>query len=113
MIGRSTDPSMPVLSGEKQTKAMLGLQKELFDTYESAGRAWLDRVKTEVDFWSDLATKLSSSHSAPEAMETYEKGFAERMQMAAEDGKRLSEDCQKIMHKFTESMAAGWPTGNS
>jgi len=105
---------MQAMTGKKQTEAMLGLQKELFDTYEQASHAWLARVKTEVDFWSDLATKLSSSHSAPEALEAYEKGAAQRMQMAADDGKRMSEDCQKIMHKWTESLTAGWPTtGNT
>jgi hypothetical protein len=33
--------------------------------------------------------------------------------MAAEDGRRLSEECQKIMQKFTRPMSSGWPTGST
>jgi len=68
--------------------------KELVDAYEQASRTWLARVKSEVEFWSDLTTKLGAAHSAPEALETYQKSAAQRMQMAADDGRRLSEDCQ-------------------
>jgi hypothetical protein len=45
------------------------LQKEIVDVYEQASRAWLVRVKSEVDLWSDLAGKLTASHSFPEAHE--------------------------------------------
>jgi hypothetical protein len=114
MATNSTDTSMPFFKlGKEQTDTMLGMQKEVLDAYEQASRAWLARVKSEVDFWSDLATKLSATRSAPEALETYQKSAAQRMQMAAEDGRRLSEDCQKIMHKMTGSLTNGWPTGST
>jgi Phasin protein len=114
MSAKPTDGSTPFFGmGKQQTDAMLGMQKELLDAYEQASRAWLARVKSEVDFWSDLASKLSASRSAPEAMEAYQKSAAQRMQMAAEDGRRLSEDCQKIMHKMTGSLTNGWPTGST
>ena len=40
--------------GKRQTDAVLNLQKELLDTYEEASRAWLSRVKSEVELWSNL-----------------------------------------------------------
>jgi len=114
MASKETDTSMPLfMLGKEQTDAMLGMQKEVLDAYEQASRAWLARVKSEVDFWSDLATKLSATRSAPEALETYQKSAAQRMQMAAEDGRRLSDDCQKMMHKITGSLSNGWPRGGS
>jgi hypothetical protein len=34
------------------------------------------------------------------------------MQMAAEDGQRMSEECQKILQTFARPLANGWPTGS-
>jgi hypothetical protein len=98
--------------GKAQTEGMLNLQKQLLETYEHASRAWLDRVKSEVDLWSKLGAKLTVTHSAPEAMEVYQKFIAERMQMAAEDGKRLFNECQNIAQKIAGSLNGGrWAGG--
>jgi hypothetical protein len=85
----SNRPSDFSAFGKAQTQGMLNLQKELLETYEQASRAWLDRVKSEVELWSRLGAKLTATRSVPEAMETYQKCVAERVQMAVEDGKRL------------------------
>jgi len=52
------------------------LQKELFEVYEQASRAWLDRVKSEMALWSELSTKLSATRSVPEALGVYQKCVA-------------------------------------
>jgi hypothetical protein len=99
---------------QEGSEAMVNMQKELLDVYEQASRAWLARVKSEVDLWSDLATKLSATRSMPEALESYQKFVTQRMQMAAEDGRQLVEDCQKMTQKMTRSLSAtGWPTTSS
>jgi len=101
-------------SAQEGSEAMVNMQKELLDVYEQASRAWLARVKSEVDLWSDLATKLSATRSMPEALESYQKFVTQRMQMAAEDGRQLVEDCQKITQKMTRSLSGtGWPTTSS
>ena len=41
------------------------------ELYEQSSRAWLDRVKSEMELWSGLATKLTGTRSVPEAMEAY------------------------------------------
>jgi len=51
--------------------------------------------------------------SVPEAMQAYQECISQRMQMAAEDGRRLSEDCQKIMQKITTSLTNGSPMHSS
>jgi phasin protein len=100
--------------GKERTEAMTALQKDLLEAYEQTSSAWLARVKSEVDLWSELATKLTATRSAPEAMEAYRDCVAQRMQMAADDGRRMSEDCQKIMQKITRSFSSnGWPTGST
>jgi hypothetical protein len=96
--------------GKERTDAMLATQNELMETYEQASRAWLARVKSEVDLWSELAKKLTATRSLPEAMQSYQECVSKRMQMAAEDVRRLSEECEKVMHKVTRSMGNGWPT---
>jgi len=99
--------------GEAQTEATLALQKELADTYEQIGRAWLARVKSEADLWSDLATKMSSIRSAPDALGAYQQCVAQRMQLVVDDGRRLLEDSQKIMSTITRAMSNGWPSAAS
>ena len=109
--GKSGATSSPA---QERSEAMVNMQKELLDVYEQASRAWLARVKSEVDLWSDLASKLSATRSMPEALESYQKFVTQRMQMAAEDGRQLVEDCQKITQKMTRSLSGtGWPTTSS
>jgi len=89
------------------------LQKELFEVYEQASRAWLDRVKSEMALWSELSTKLSATRSVPEALGVYQKCVAQRMQMAAEDGRKLFDECQNITQKITRVMSNGWSSPGS
>ena len=91
---------------------MLGMQKEVLAAYEQGSRAWLARVRSEVDLWTELATKLAATRSLPEALGMYQECVTQRMQMAAEDGRRMSEECQKLLQKFTRPSPNGWPTGS-
>lgn len=107
--------STPFLElGKERTEAMMGMQKELLDAYEEASRGWLARVKSEVDLWSELASKLAATRSVPEAVEAYQACVAQRIKMAADDGRRLSEDSHKIVNTVTRSLSnGGWPTGST
>jgi hypothetical protein len=90
---------------------MVNMQKELLSAYEQASSSWLARVKLEVDLWSDLAEKLGQE--LPEALGAYQQCVAQRVQMAAEDGRRLFEDYQTLMEKITRPMSDGRPTGGT
>ena len=114
MVSKPTDAPPPFLQmGKQQTQAMLNMQKEILEAYDQASRAWLARVKSEVDLWSQLAAKVAATRSAPEVAHAYQECVAQRMQMASEDGQRLSEDCQKVMGKITRSLSNGWPSGST
>ena len=105
-------PLTPVFEfGPERTEAMLDAQKKLFGAYEDAGRVWLARMQSEVDLWSGLAAKLAATRSVPEAVAAYQECVTERMKMAAEDGQRLADECQKSMNKIGQALSA-WPTGN-
>jgi phasin protein len=113
MVSKPDMSTRPFKLGGEHTESMLNMQKELLDAYEQASRTWLARVKSETDLWSELATKLAATRSVPEALSAYQECVAQRMQLAAEDGRRLFEECQKITHKLTRSLSNGWPTTRS
>jgi Phasin protein len=96
-----------------RTNDATNLQKELLDAYEQANRAWLERVKSEMELWSELATKLSTTRSVPEALGVYQKSMAQRMQMAAEDGRKLFDECRNITQKITRAMSSGRSPGST
>lgn len=108
MAGSTKSSSMPPFLKLSQTEAMVALQKELIETYEQANRIWLDRVKSEVEFWSELGKKLSTTHSVPEVLQAYQESAAQRMRMAAEDGQKVSEDCRLFTQKIARSLSNGW-----
>jgi len=93
--------------------AMLGVQKELLATYEQASRAWLARMKSEVDLWSELGNRLAATRTFPEAMQAYQESMSKRMQMAAEDARGLTEECGKITQKISGSLGKNWMTARS
>ena len=103
----------PFEMGEQRAEAMLTMQKELLGAYEEASRAWLTRVKSEVELWTGLTQKLTATRSVPEAVAAYQECVAERMKMAAEDGQRIAEECQKGMTKVSRALSNGWPKGRT
>jgi phasin protein len=108
------DAAMPFFNwGSERSEAAIALQKAVLDSYEQASRAWLDRLQSEITLWSDLANRLGTSHSVPEALETYTKCVSQRMQMAADDGRRLFDESQQITQKIAKSLGAGWPAAST
>jgi len=99
--------------GKGQTDAALKMQKEILGAYEQASRVWLVRVQAEVELWSQLAAKLTATRSVPEALGAYQESVAQRMQMAAEDGRKLAEDCKEILGKITQSVSKGSGLGST
>ena len=57
MVNKATEKAKPFDNGQKQAGAMLGMQREVLEACDQASRAWLDRVKSEVDLWTELAAK--------------------------------------------------------
>ena len=99
--------------GKDQTDAMLDVQKEVLAAYEEASRSWAARVKSEVEFWSELASKLSASRSVPDGLAAYSQSMTQRLQMAADDGRRLLAEGQKIVGAVTRSLSNGRPKGST
>ena len=113
MVNKATESAKPFDNGQEQAGAMLGMQREVLEACDQASRAWLDRVKSEVELWTELAAKLSVTRSLPEAIGTYQEYVTHRMQMAAEDGRRMSDECQKLLQRFSRPLPNGWPPGST
>jgi hypothetical protein len=99
--------------GAHQTEAMLNAHKEMLAVCEEASREWVERMKSEVALWSDLASKLSACKSVPDSVDACRDTVAQRMKLAAEDGQRLFEEGQKIIGVMTHSLSAGERIGST
>jgi hypothetical protein len=87
----------------ERTEAMLRLQKELLDMYDQASRDWLAQLKSEAELWSGLATKLAGTRSVSDAIKSYQEWISQRVEMAAADAQRLSDECGPIIEKIDRS----------
>jgi len=93
--------------------AAAAVQKAFLESCDQASRTWLTRMQSEVSLWSDLANKLSGTKSMPEAFEAYSQCVSQRMQMAAEDGRKLVDECQQLTQKVAKSLGNGWPSATT
>ena len=109
------DPAGFLKAGKGQAEALTALQKELMEAYEEAGRSWSERMRTEMELWTELGKKLTSTHSVPEAMQIYQQSLTRRMQMAAEHSQKFAADCQKFAQKIARTVTpgGGWGGGSS
>jgi len=104
---------MPPFLNWGQTDAAVAVQKAFLESYDQASRTWLARMQSEVSLWSDLANKLSTTQSVPEAVEAYSKCVSQRMQMAADDARQFVGDSQQAVQKLAKSLGNGWPTAST
>jgi hypothetical protein len=93
----------PPTLGQPEMDAKFKLQKELLDAYEAVLHTWLARVKSEIDFWSDLAASMQNVRSIPEALAVYQQSLGRRVELAAEDGRRMLEDSQNALSIITRA----------
>jgi hypothetical protein len=70
-------------------------------------------LQAEVALWSDFTTKLAATRSTPEALDACSKCVSQQMQMAAEVGRRLFAEGQKITQQINRSLTNGWPAGST
>ena len=109
-IGSQTaKASTPPFLNWGQTDAAMAVQKAFLESCDQASRNWLSRMQSEVSLWSDLANKLSTTQSVPEAVEAYSKCVSQRMQMAADDTRQLVDESQQMMQKITHSLGKKVP----
>jgi hypothetical protein len=89
------------------TKGLEGLvqgQSELLEKIQKVNHDWLERMQLEATVASEFATRMTSARSVPEAAAVWQEWALRRMEMAAEDGKRLLANSQKFMETGGRSL---------
>ena len=95
---------------KKQIKAFTNAQSEALDNLQEVSHQWLDRIQAETSLASELASKLATARSMPDAMAAYQKWGGRRLEMIAEDTKHLWDDTQKFVQasaRLLQSQAGG------
>ena len=93
--------------GKKRIEAIMEIQKELLDTFEAINQAWFERAKSEASLASELVTKLSAARSMPETADACQECMGKRMELLADDSRRIFADSQKFIHIGTRMLTDG------
>lgn len=93
--------------GKERLEQLAALQSELFTTLQELNWHWLDRMQSEATLASEFATKLSAARSIPETAPVCQEWATKRMEMAAEDAKRLVADGQKFAETGARLLSSG------
>ena len=84
--------------GKKRIEAIVEIQKELLETFESINQAWFDRARSEASLTSELVSKISGARTVPETADAYRECLGKRMDLLADDSRRFFADSQKFFH---------------
>lgn len=98
--------------GKKRIEATNAVQSELIDKLQDMNREWLARAQSEVDLASELTTKLTAARSFPDAVTACQEWASKRMNMFAEDGRRVLADTQRLVKTGARLFSNG-VTGSS
>ena len=98
------------MARENTAQQATAMQNEFLETYQEAGRFWMDRMQSEIALWAGLGSKLASSRSVPEVFEIYGKCVSQQMQMSVEDTQHLFNNWQQLTHRVVGSLRGDlWP----
>jgi Phasin protein len=95
-------------SGQKHVEDMISLQREFSGYLQDLNENWLTHMQSEAALASEFTSKLSETHSIPETANICQEWAKRRMELFAEDGKRLFADTRKIMENGVRTLASGW-----
>ena len=93
--------------GGKRVEALMDVQKKLLETFEQINRDRLARLQQETELASAFAGKLTSARSIPDVMSAYQEWAAKRMEMFADDSRKMFDDSQKVFNATTKLMSNG------
>lgn len=97
--------------GKQRLDALVAMQTELMKTLQEVNRNWFDRMQSEATLASEFAAKLSAARSISETATVCQEWATKRIEMAAEDAKRLLVDGQKFAETATRLLSTGGLSG--
>jgi len=93
--------------GNKPIEALMGMQKQMLETFEQINKDRAARVQQETELASTFAGKLTSARSIPDVMSAYQEWATRRMEMFSADSKKLFDDTQKVFSAATSMLSNG------
>jgi hypothetical protein len=88
------------LSPGRQTPD-LDMHTELLSDCDRIARIWQDRCQADAALWSALADELANTKTVAEALNNYSICASKRMEMATENARRLFEEYQTMVQKYS------------
>src|SRR5262249_3105833 len=93
--------------GRKPIEALMGMQKQMLETFEQLNKDRVARAQQETELASAFAGRLTSARSIPDVMSAYQEWAAKRMEMFSADSKKLLDDTQKVFSAATSMLSNG------
>jgi hypothetical protein len=90
-------------------KVVMDVQAELLEQLKEAGEHWAALAQAEARVGAEWFSKLPTLRTLPQAAEAIQQLATQQAAIAAEDGKKILEDCQKCMALTTKIMSVPWP----
>ena len=111
----STQPAVPgppsarlAETGKGNVEDLFKLPTEFSKYFQEANRAWLARMQSEASLASQFASELVSARSLPATMAAWQHWAERRIELLAEDSKRLLADTEKLMETGGRVLGNGW-----
>jgi len=80
-----------------QAHSMVDMHKDIFEAFQQMSHEWLEKAQSEMRLASEFSVKLSGLRSVPEITAAYREWWKHRLNIMAEDGRRLSENAEKLI----------------
>jgi hypothetical protein len=93
--------------GKKRIAAIVEMQRAFLETFESIHQAWFERAKSEATLASELVTKLTNARSVPETANICQETLSKRMDLLADDSRRLLADSQRFINLSARFLTNG------
>lgn len=90
----SLSPTQVIELGTERGEEFVSVQRELFSWLQETNQRWLERMQAEAHLVAEFASKFTEA----------------RIEMVAEDYRRLLDDAQKLMATGSRLLPNGWPS---
>ena len=96
----------------KDPTVALSSHAEFLVACERVAHIWKERAQCEAALWATFRAKLTDTRDFEEAVQAYADFSAHRMQMAADDMRRLFEEYQDIPGRFPAGKSKLFPNSH-